>query len=156
MKPALFCIDAYFAPIAGLQTGKRWNGWHVPLFPMASCEAIARECPDVDGKACFRFDPVTRCWVQAPPAGCEEDGEWASTPVLVDGVEHWAMGDGYCWDEVGLWNDDCRTWRKDGVECDPSQWPLAVQAELLPRVWRPHHPQCSMSFEGSEYSFTCE
>lgn len=153
MKPALFCIEAYFTPIVGLQTGKRWNGWHVPLFPMASCEAIARECLDEDGKPCFRFDESTRCWMQAPALGCEEDGEWASKPVLVDGVEYWAMGDGYCWDEVGLCSDGGRAFFRDGVEdAHPELWPLPVQAFLLGELWT-HGYSAHFHYNATNYSF---
>lgn len=153
MKPALFAIDAHLGPIVGLQTGKRWNGWHVPLFPMASCEAIARECPDEDGKPVFRLDPVTRCWMQAPAPGCEEDGEWASKPVLVDGVEHWEMGDGYCWDEVGLDAGDWKTFYRDGKEdVRPDLWPLPVQAFVLSEIWQGAARGC-FTRDGVTYSW---
>lgn len=153
MKPALFCIEAYATPVIGLQTGKRWNGWHVPLFPMASCEAVALACPDEDGNVHFRFDPVTRCWIEAPAPGCEEDGDWPSEPVLVDGVEYWAMGGGYCWDEVGLCADGERAFFRDGKEdVRPDLWPLPVQAFLLGELWV-HGHSASFHFDGINYSF---
>lgn len=102
MNPTLFSIESFPPIVPGVCSGRRWNGWRVPLFPLASCEAIARACVREDGTPEFRFDPVTRCWMQAPPEGCEDEGEWATHPVMIDGVEHWEMGDGYCWDEVAL------------------------------------------------------
>lgn len=120
---------------------------------MASCEVIARECPNEDGKPVFRFDPVTRCWMQAPAPGCEDDGEWASKPVLVGGVEYWEMGDGYCWDEVGLDAGDWRTFYLDGNEDrHPEFWPLPIQAFVLSEIWQGSARGC-FTRDGVTYSW---
>ena len=102
MKPALFAIDGEGPLYPGIWTGETWNGWAVPLFPMATCLRIAAEMLDDDGQPIFTFKEHRQCWRQRAPLDCPEEGPWVEPAVMVDGVPHWRMGDGYIWERVSL------------------------------------------------------
>lgn len=100
MKPALFAIG--YSPLyQGIHTGETWNGWAVPLFPAETCIRIALEMLDDDGNSIFTFNEATNSWEQRS-LDCPEEGPWSEPAVMVDGVPHWKMGDGYMWERESL------------------------------------------------------
>ena len=132
--PALFAICGEGPLYPGLHTGETWNGWAVPLFPMASCLRIAADMLDDSGQPIFSFNEHRQVWRQRAPLDCPDEGPWVEPAVMVDGVPHWKMGDGYMWEDVSL---DCPSMPmyRDGMEIDPATIPMEVQALIIPEIW---------------------
>ena len=101
MKPTLFAICGEGPLYPGLWTGEFWNGWAVPLFPVETCIRIALEMLDDSGDSIFTYNEATNSWEQRS-LDCPEEGLWSEPAVMVDGVPHWRMGDGYMWERVSL------------------------------------------------------
>lgn len=128
MKPTLFAIDGEGPLYPGLWTGKTWNGWAVPLFPAETCIRIALEMLDDDGNSIFTYDEAADSWHQRI-LDCPEDGPWVEPAVMVDGVPHWRMGDGYIWERVTL--DGGEIYSANGQPILRDAIPLPHQAAII-------------------------
>jgi hypothetical protein len=98
MKTHLFGIGEGPEEFPGIDSGKRWNGWQVPLFTMETCVAIAAAFLREDGSPVFRYDPARQAWVETSAEG----DEWAEHARLINGVLYWPMGDGYMWERYEI------------------------------------------------------
>lgn len=134
MKPTLFAICGEGPLFPGLWTGETWNGWAVPLFPAETCIRIALEMLDDSGQPIFSFNEHRQVWRQRAPLDCPDEGPWVEPAVMVDGVPHWKMGDGYMWEKVSL-SGEWSNYRADGVEIPADKIPLNAQAAILTEVW---------------------
>lgn len=94
-RAGVFDIDGLFGDLPGYTTGRRWNGWACPCFPLASCEVILSRCSGA------HLDPETQAAIipreDAGPGDPPEE-IYPATTILVAGqpVEVWAIGCG-CW-----------------------------------------------------------
>lgn len=150
MTQSLFAIDCSHRPFIGVDSGKRWNGWAVPLFPMAVCQAIAAEFLRDDGSPIFRFNPDSQMWEEHT-----EEGWITWEPShLIEGVPHWVMGDGYMWDKVSCGDDDdgWGWYYVNGAQTLPSAIPLDAQCAILWAIWKGGSGG-SITHQGSTYSW---
>lgn len=84
---ALFSL-AGGSPIPGLPT-HRWNGYEIPVFPRSSVDTIVANLNPDDVK----WEGSTLCLATS--------GEWEGfAPVMVDGIPHWQVGDGWMWHKI--------------------------------------------------------
>lgn len=84
---ALFSL-AGGSPVPGLPAG-HWNGFSVPVFPRTSVDAIVATLPPEE----VRWEGSTLCLATS--------GEWEGfAPVMVDGIPHWQVGDGWVWHKL--------------------------------------------------------
>lgn len=93
----------------------RWNGWAVPSFTHAECERIAAQsalwnaaqvrlygAEDAIDSMCnvFTWDAERGAWLEADPRYPEDGPDVCMPAYLPDGTPVYALGNGYCWQEV--------------------------------------------------------
>jgi hypothetical protein len=106
MTKTFFQIDDCEEKFEGITSGRRWNGWECPLFPIETANKILSTLQDSEESTNLRYSYYKFTPDFSAIQEIHEDGIDMHYPVKFEGVNYFPIG--YCnwvW-ELARWDEE--------------------------------------------------